>query len=132
MAFPDQPSIREADMPEARTYTGGCHCGAVRYEATTDLAKVISCNCSHCTKRGLVLTFITPDRFDLNAGEADLLDYQFNKKVIHHLFCRHCGIQSFARGTAPDGTAMVALNVRCLDGVDLASLSLIPVDGRSF
>jgi hypothetical protein len=119
-------------MPEAKTYTGGCHCGAVRYEATTDLGRVISCNCSHCTKRGLVLTFVPAAQFTLKSGEADLLDYQFNKKVIHHVFCRQCGIESFARGAAPDGTALVALNVRCLDGVDLATISPIPVDGRSF
>ena len=39
-------------MPEMRTYTGGCHCGRVRYETTTDLAQVYSCSCSICTKRG--------------------------------------------------------------------------------
>ena len=37
-------------MSEAATYSGGCHCGAVRFEATADLAKVISCNCSICTQ----------------------------------------------------------------------------------
>ena len=45
-------------MPEAKTYTGGCHCGKVRYEATTDLGQVLSCNCSICTKRGLLLSFV--------------------------------------------------------------------------
>jgi hypothetical protein len=119
-------------MPEAKTYTGGCHCGVVRYEATTDLGRVVSCNCSHCIKRGLVLSFVPAGQFTLRSGDRDLLDHQFNKKVIHHLFCRHCGIESFARGTTPEGGEMVALNVRCLDGVDLASVNPIPVDGRSF
>ncbi len=118
-------------MPGGTTYAGGCHCGAVRYETTTDLGQVIACNCSHCAKRGLLLTFVAPGDFKLQSGEGDLVEYQFNKKVIHHLFCRRCGIQSFARGTRPDGAAMVALNVRCLDGVDPATLTLTPVDGRS-
>jgi len=50
---------------------------------------------------------------------------------MHHLFCAACGIESFARGTAPDGKEMVAINARCLDGVDLATLTLTPIDGRS-
>jgi len=31
---------------QAKTYSGGCHCGKVRYEMASDVAKVISCNCS--------------------------------------------------------------------------------------
>jgi hypothetical protein len=118
-------------MPETKTYAGGCHCGRVRYEVTTDLAFVIECNCSHCSKRGLLLTFVTPDKFTALAGDHGLHDYQFNKKMIHHLRCPDCGIESFARGTAPDGKAMVAINVRCLEGPDLKSLSPTPFDGRN-
>jgi hypothetical protein len=118
-------------MPETRTMTGGCHCGRVRYEVTTDLAVVMECNCSHCSKRGLLLTFVTPDKFRSISGDDGLTDYQFNKKVIHHLMCPDCGIESFARGTAPDGKEMVAVNVRCLDDVDLKALSPVPFDGRS-
>ena len=76
-------------------------------------------------------TFVPADRFALMSGEDAVADYQFNKHVIHHLFCRTCGVESFARGTAPDGTEMVAVNARCLDGIDVAALTLTPVDGRS-
>ena len=117
-------------MAEARTYAGSCHCGAVRYQATTDLAKVLACNCSRCAKLGALLTFAPASAFTLSSGGDVLTDYQFNKKVIHHLFCRLCGIESFARGTAPDGSEMVAINVRCLDGVDPASLTPTPFNGR--
>jgi hypothetical protein len=118
-------------MAMMRTYTGGCHCGQVRYEVTTDLASVVSCNCSICTKRGLLLNFVQPECFKLRAGEDDLEDYGFNTKAIHHLFCRYCGVESFARGTAPDGSRMVAVNVRCLDDVDIATLKTSAFDGRS-
>ncbi len=67
--------------------TAAAIAGAVRYRAETDLAQVLSCNCSHCQKRGLMLTFVTPDHFTLLSGGDGLADYQFNKKVIHHLFC---------------------------------------------
>lgn len=117
-------------MGEKRTYAGGCHCGAVRYEAETDLASVITCNCSICTKRGLMLNFVPRGAFRLTK-EGETRDYQFNKHVIHHMFCTGCGVESFAYGALPNGVEMVALNVRCLDGVDLPSLTLTPYDGAS-
>lgn len=119
-------------MPDARNYTGGCHCGRVRYEATTDLATVYSCNCSICTKRGLLPTFVRPEQFTLQAGGDALVDYQFARKAIHHLFCETCGVESFARGRSPDGGEMIAVNVRCLDDVDLSALTLTPVNGKDF
>jgi hypothetical protein len=114
-----------------KNYTGGCHCGQVRYETTADLSEVIACNCSRCTKLGLLWTFVKPDSFALRSGEDCLIDYQFNRKVIHHLFCCVCGVESFARGTAPDGSETIAINVRCLDDINIATLNLKPFDGRS-
>lgn len=118
-------------MSEAKTQPGGCHCGRVRYDVSLDLGlPVLSCNCSMCGRSGTWLAFVPADRFTLRSGEADLTDYQFNKKIIHHLFCKVCGIKSFARGTAPDGSATIAINVRCLDGVDLDALTVHKYDGR--
>ena len=116
----------------ARQYSGGCHCGVVRYEVTADLDRTITCNCSRCAKLGVILTFAPAQNFTLKSGETALTDYQFNKKMIHHLFCATCGIQSFARGAMPDGTPTIAVNVRCLDNVDPVTLSPQAVDGRSF
>ena len=118
-------------MADQKTHAGGCHCGAVRYEVETDLKTVISCNCSICTKRGLLLTFVPEAQFKLKSGEDRLTDYQFNKHIIHHLFCSTCGIESFARGKGPDGSDVVALNVRCFDDIDISALKLMPFDGRS-
>jgi hypothetical protein len=119
-------------MSDAKKYSGGCQCGAVRYEVELDLSKpVISCNWSMCGRSGTLLTFTKSDRFTLLSGEDSLTDYQFNKHVIHHLFCRVCGIKSFARGKAPDGSATVAINARCLDDVDPGSLTIQPWDGKS-
>jgi hypothetical protein len=77
-----------------------------------------------------MLAFAPVDQLTLKEGGDVLTDYQFNKKVIHHLFCGQCGVGSFSRGIAPSGKEMVAVNVRCLDGVDLSALSLTPVDGK--
>jgi hypothetical protein len=115
----------------AQHYTGGCQCGAVRYEVTADLDHTITCNCSRCGRLGSILTFAPAENFTLLSGEQSLTDFQFNKHVIHHLFCKVCGIESFSRGTKPDGTAMVAINARCLDGVDVFALNPTKFDGRS-
>jgi hypothetical protein len=50
---------------------------------------------------------------------------------LHHLFCKVCGVHSFATGTGPDGAEMRSINVRCLDGVDLAALEVAHFDGKS-
>jgi hypothetical protein len=114
------------------THTGSCHCGAVRYEATLDLKKpVISCNCSMCGRTGTLLAFIPESDFKLLQGEEALTDYQFNKHVIHHLFCKVCGIKSFARGVGRDGSPTIAVNARCLEGVDLGELQLMPYQGKT-
>jgi hypothetical protein len=118
-------------MPEATRRSGGCHCGAVRYDVTTDLGTVLSCNCSICTKTGMLWNFVPAEQFTLLAGEENLIDYQFNKHVIHHLSCRTCGVESFARGKGPDGSDVAALNVRCLDSIEVSELTLTPFDGRS-
>ena len=72
-------------MAEQKRYRGGCHCGAVRYEMTASFDTVLSCNCSICRKRGALWTYISPADFDLLSGEDELVDYQFNQRVIHHL-----------------------------------------------
>lgn len=118
-------------MSETKTYAGGCHCGHVRYHAQADLGRVMACNCSICTQRGLLLTFIPPAQFTLETGGADLVEHRFNKHIIEHLFCSHCDIQAFARGTAPDGAEMIALNMRSIDGIDVSTLNAQPFDGRS-
>lgn len=114
------------------THRGGCHCQAVRYQVELDLsAPVITCNCSICSKSGTMLAFVPAASFELSSGEEALTEYRFNKKAIAHLFCSTCGIRSFARGTMPDGTPVVAVNVRCLDDVDLGALTVQQVDGKS-
>ena len=118
-------------MSDAQLHSGSCHCGHVRFEVETDLKTVISCNCSICTKSGILWTFAPAEAFRLISGGDDLVEYQFNNHVIRHLHCPRCGVESFARGKSPDGKDTAAINARCLDDVDIATLQLMPFDGRS-
>ena len=83
---------------------------------------VVACNCSICQKRGALWTFV-PARI-LHCGRAPTIckDYQFGRRSIHHLFCPQCGVGAFSRGKAPSGAEMVAVNVRCLDDIDVTTL----------
>jgi hypothetical protein len=115
------------------SYTGSCHCGAVRYRVEADLSQPVNaCNCSMCGRSGTLLTFVPADNFTLEQGSESLTDYLFNKDRIHHLFCKVCGIKSFARGTGPGGQEMVAINARCLAGVDVSTLAIKQIDGAKF
>lgn len=119
-------------MSETKTYAGGCHCGKVRYEVTLDLEQpAITCNCSMCGRSGTMLRFVPATAFKLLSGADSLTSYRFNTKVIDHLFCSACGIKSFAAGTGKDGVETRAVNVRCLDDVDLSKLQIHAVDGKS-
>jgi hypothetical protein len=119
-------------MSELMTYSGGCHCGKVRFEAKMDLgAPVTACNCSMCGRVGSLLSFVPASQFTLHSGEEVLTEYLFNKHVIHHLFCKVCGIKSFARASNREGSPMVAINTRCLDDVDITTLKVSQFDGKS-
>jgi hypothetical protein len=113
------------------TYHGSCHCGAVRFEVRMDLdLPVTACNCSICQRSGTMLSFVPASSFVLHAGEDVLTDYQFGKKRLHHPFCSRCGIKSFARGNNAEGRPIVAVNVRCLEGIDLENLEIRRFNGR--
>lgn len=119
-------------MSEAKTYTGGCHCGRVRYEVTLDPSEpAVTCNCSMCGRSGTMLRFVPASAFKLLSGADVLTDYRFNTQVINHLFCSVCGIKSFATGTGPDGADTRAINMRCLDDLDPSQLPTKHVDGKS-
>jgi hypothetical protein len=110
---------------------GSCHCGKIAYRADVLPTEAIECNCSICRKRGSVLAAVAPEQFHLETPRDDIAVYMFNHHVIRHSFCKTCGCAPFAEGTAPGGQAMVMLNLRCADDLDLATLKIGQFDGAS-
>ncbi|UXI69930.1 GFA family protein [Tahibacter amnicola] len=107
------------------TYQGGCHCGAISIQVQGEIGEVYECNCSLCSKRGYLLWFVDRSQVTVT-GESAMATYRFNTHKIGHHFCPTCGC-------APMGSAgdKAAINVRCLDAVDVKALTIKPVDGRS-
>ncbi len=112
------------------SFEGSCHCGAVRF--TVDApppTSAISCNCSHCRRKGFLLSFFPADQFTLIQGEESLRSYTFNTHKIEHRFCQACGTEAFACGANPDGSAVRAVNLRCVPSIDLDALERRHFDG---
>jgi hypothetical protein len=113
-------------------HAGSCHCGRIAFTLEGDIDTVIDCNCSICRRRGSLLAFFPRSAMALDTPDADIATYTFNSHAIRHRFCPTCGIGPFGEGTDPKtGEATVAINVRCLPGVDLAGLTVIAYDGAS-
>ena len=109
-------------------YSGGCHCGAVRFEVEApERIEALDCNCTLCSMTGFLHLIVPKSRFRLVQGEDNLTTYRFNTGVAQHRFCRTCGIKSFyVPRSNPDG---IDVNVRCLDQPP-AEMTIESFDGR--
>ena len=112
-------------------YKGSCHCGQVAFEVEATIDQLMACNCSLCSKKGALLTFVPRANLRLTTPEDRLATYTFNKHVIRHRFCPTCGIHPFGEASDPSGKAMAAVNVRCLDDFDATALPVKQFDGRA-
>ena len=112
-------------------YKGSCHCGKIRFEVEGEITGAMACNCSMCQRKGALLWFVPRDRLTLLTAEKDLGTYTFNKHVIKHRFCQTCGIHPYGEGADPKGNFTAAVNLRCLDEVDLDTVPVQHFDGRS-
>ena len=112
-------------------YQGSCHCGAVAFEVDGELKQVTDCNCSICSRKGALHWFVPRDSLHLLTSEDALSTYTFGQGRIQHRFCSRCGIHPFGEASDQAGNRMAAVNVRCLEGVDLASLPVKHFDGKA-
>ena len=114
------------------SFQGSCHCGAVKFSVDADLpTEAMSCNCSICRRKGVLMAFYPVAKLKLEQGQDSLETYQFNKHRLSHWFCKTCGIHTFAGGIGPDGTEMRAVNLRCVPEADLDALKIQQFDGAS-
>ncbi len=99
-------------------FKGQCHCGKVKFSIHCELKELRRCNCSHCRRKGYVMTTVNKDEFHLESGKDYLSIYQWNTKVAKHFFCKICGINTHnKRRTNPNA---FGVNVGCLDGFDMS------------
>ena len=112
-------------------YRGSCHCGGIAFEVEGDLSGAMDCNCSMCSRKGVLMWFVPRDKLRLLTPEKDMATYTFNKHVIKHHFCPTCGIHTYGEGVDQKGNRMASVNLRCIEGLEVDAVPVTHFDGRS-
>ena len=112
------------------SYTGGCHCGRVRFEVSGQIDRVLDCNCSICRKKGFLHWIVEPEQFRLVSSADTLSLYEFHTKQAKHYFCSACGISSYYIPRSHPN--MIDVNLRCVDGVNLEELEVERFNGQDW
>ncbi|MDP3747364.1 MAG: GFA family protein [Phenylobacterium sp.] len=108
-------------------YLGSCHCGQVRFAIEAELDHVRVCDCSICRRRGALIHRVAEAQFELLSPLDELATHRFITRQATDYFCPHCGILPFRRPrTAPH---LWAINVRCLEDIDLDAIRIERVSG---
>lgn len=115
-----------------RTLSGGCHCGAVRFDFAFDgaVAELLDCNCSICSRTGFLHLIVQHADFRLLTPVSAMTSYRFGTGAAEHLFCVRCGIKSFYQPRShPDAWSV---NWRCVDEHHGIATRIVPFDGRNW
>lgn len=110
-------------------HKGSCHCGDVRFEITSDLAELTTCDCSLCVKKNALMVKVHEDAFRLLSEPSRVSEYCWNTHIARHYFCARCGIYTFHRKkAAPDH---YGVNIFCLDDVDPKDIPIRATEGAN-
>ncbi len=113
-----------------RTYQGSCHCGRVRFNVQVPIISPLECNCSYCRRAGALWQSVPDEALEVQAVGENMSLYQFGTRRAQHYFCRHCGIAPFSRPRMDP--SRWAVNLRCLEDLDLSTLTLRSFDGANW
>lgn len=104
-----------SDSPEL-PITGGCNCGAVRFEISEPLLGAALCYCKRCQRRtgtAFSATALTsPGSFRLTAGESEIRDWSAGDGWTKW-FCPTCG--GHIQTTNPEDPTAVAVRMGSFD-----------------
>ena len=122
------------------TYAGSCHCGAVRFEVQAEIDHLRECDCSICRRRGALTFRVAQEALRLLTPIEEITVYRWGTGTAADYFCPRCGILPFRKPSAPTAAERAngvqpfdgwSINVRCLDGVDIAVLPRVRIAGST-
>ena len=123
-------------MPEERSYSGTCHCDAIRgalhsAKPPAEL-QVRACQCSYCTRQGSITVSDPDGRAVFEIDRAVLTTYQFGTRTGTSLLCGRCGVYAGVM-REEDGRIWSVLNVRGLAMAEFLGRTPEPVmyDGET-
>jgi hypothetical protein len=112
-----------------KSYTGSCHCGAIRFQIESDFPELTTCDCSICIRKNALMVKVHENQFRLLAGSDYLTEYQFHTRTARHYFCRLCGIYPFHRKrVTPD---FFGVNVFCLEDFNPTGIAIRATAGKA-
>ncbi|WCL54933.1 GFA family protein [Gimibacter soli] len=118
-------------MTDKVTHTGGCHCGAVRFEIDAPATmEVHACNCSICKKTGFLHLFVEKADFRLLTPWENIAEYNFGTRTARHFFCKTCGIKSFY--VPRSHPHAYSVHAGCLEGDTVTEMTVVPFDGANW
>jgi hypothetical protein len=112
-------------------YKGSCHCGNIKFQVEGTIEGAMSCNCSICQRKGALMWFVPRAQLQVLTPDENAATYTFNKHVIKHRFCPKCGMHPYGEGSDGKGNASAAINIRCIEDIDLEKIPVTHFDGRS-
>ena len=112
-------------------HRGSCHCGRIAFDVEGEIDSALACNCSICHRRGSLLWFVPREQLKLRTEDSAAGTYTFNRHAIKHRYCPVCGMHPYGEGNDPKGHAIAAVNLRCIEDLDLESVPVTRFDGRS-
>ena len=103
-------------MATAVRLTGGCGCGAVRFEVNAPLVAARYCHCTRCQRRtgtgSSASAQVEPGSFQIVQGEERMRVWKPDGGA-EKWFCGECGSALFSRD--PDDTTKVAVRLGSFD-----------------
>ena len=100
-----------------QTFSGGCNCGAVRYESSAEPVFAGHCQCRHCQRAsGVGHTSVIGVPLDALTitGEVKYFDYTADSgNIASHGFCPNCGSQLLGKSSGMPGA--IGIKVGSLD-----------------
>jgi hypothetical protein len=112
-------------------HKGSCHCGRVAFEVEGDIKEATSCNCSICQRKGVLMWFVPREQMQLLTPDENASTYTFNKHAIKHRFCPACGMHPYGEAVSPDGKPVAAINICCIEGIELTAVPVQRFDGKA-
>lgn len=115
---------------------GSCHCGATQFELSAAPTRITRCNCTFCSKRGVLWAYCLPEKFQLVRNDRSAL-YQKEGSPIKHHHCAACGCGTYTESpqwidNKPHPTLIkIGINARLLDDFDIEPLPVEFLDGRN-
>src|SRR5262249_31737747 len=110
------------------TFKVSCHCGNIRLEVTAELSEVVDCNCSICVRSGFLHWYVAPEQVRLESPSRRFSTFVWRSVSGGQHFCPTCGIAVMR--TSTQYPPPISINARCLEEVDLASLTIRRFDGK--